>query len=93
LEMTLTPGRQEITFEAVLRPGEVFEVQDLSYGRATKMVSADGKVRLDIPLDDSNGWYDFQVSAREYPGLIHRYAGHVETGLPSITDPLMGGMV
>ncbi|WP_353129930.1 phosphocholine-specific phospholipase C [Parapedobacter pyrenivorans] len=93
LEMTLTPGRQEIAFEAVLRPGEAFEVQDLSYGRATKMVSADGKVRLDIPLDDSNGWYDFQVSAREYPGLIHRYAGHVETGLPSITDPLMGGMV
>jgi len=38
------------------------------------------------------GWYDFTVKS-EHSSDEARYAGHVETGSPSFSDPLMGGMV
>jgi phospholipase C len=42
-------------------------------------------------LSRSHGWYDLTVTI---PGTFsRRYAGHVENGSDSITDPLMGGLV
>jgi phospholipase C len=38
----------------------------------------------------SHGWYDVSVSVE---GGEVRYAGRVETGATSITDPAMGGVV
>lgn len=37
-------------------------------------------------LDDSGHWYDFTVSA---DGIERRFAGRVETGKPSVSDPAM----
>lgn len=42
-------------------------------------------------LADSGGWYDFSVIIDELPGYQRRFAGRVETGRPSISDPRMGG--
>ena len=42
------------------------------------------------PLTDSHGWYDLIVRADAEAGFVQRYAGHVETGRPSFTDPAMG---
>ncbi|HVT98544.1 MAG TPA: alkaline phosphatase family protein, partial [Acidobacteriaceae bacterium] len=39
-----------------------------------------------LHLKDSHGWYDFTVKAG---GSEARFAGRVETGRPSISDPLM----
>lgn len=46
---------------------------------------------LMINLSASSGWYDFEVEVPGHPGFRQRFAGHVETGKPSVTDPLMGG--
>jgi phospholipase C len=43
-------------------------------------------------LQQSHGWYDFTVKV-EGSEAEARFAGRVETGKPSFTDPLMGGMV
>jgi phospholipase C len=43
-------------------------------------------------LDASDGWYDIVVTAPATPGLRHRYAGHLETGRASRTDPAIGLM-
>ncbi|MBZ5790796.1 phospholipase C, phosphocholine-specific [Burkholderia contaminans] len=39
-------------------------------------------------LGASNGWYDFTLAAEN--GLVRRFAGRVETGKDSISDPAMG---
>lgn len=41
-------------------------------------------------LSDSGGWYDFTVLIDELPDYQRRFAGRVETGRASISDPRMG---
>ena len=48
---------------------------------------------LILPLDSSQGWYDFIVQADGHAGFRKRYAGRVETGRPGISDPYMGRAV
>lgn len=43
-----------------------------------------------LDLSQSHGWYDFSLLAEGDLDMAYRYAGHVETGHPSFTDPLMG---
>jgi len=47
------------------------------------------KIYLD--LRDAYGWYDLSVSVDTDPAFARRLAGHVETGLPSMSDPALGG--
>ncbi len=44
-------------------------------------------------LDLFHGWYDLIVTVAEDPMLTMRYAGHVETGVDSFSDPALGGLV
>ncbi|RXK85420.1 phosphocholine-specific phospholipase C [Filimonas effusa] len=37
------------------------------------------------------GWYDFAIVADGFPFFEKRFAGRVETGRPSTSDPLIGG--
>ncbi|WP_322030366.1 phosphocholine-specific phospholipase C [Paraburkholderia sp. J76] len=46
------------------------------------------QVQSNWPLADSGGWYDFTISAEN--GVIRRFAGRVETGRDSVSDPAMG---
>lgn len=39
------------------------------------------------PLNDTHGWYDLTIAADADPGFRHRFAGHLETGKDSFTDP------
>lgn len=43
-----------------------------------------------IDTSPSSGWYDFTLTIKEAPTFLRRYAGRVETGKHSITDPLIG---
>jgi phospholipase C len=43
------------------------------------------------PLERSARWYDVTVSAPSLPGFRRRFAGRVETGRDSLSDPAMGG--
>jgi phospholipase C len=45
---------------------------------------AGATVHCHFNIAKSGHWYDLSVAA---PGLKHRYCGHVETGMPSTTDP------
>jgi phospholipase C len=58
----------------------------------TKTIPHGIETVLILSLKRSQGWYDFCVQVGGTRGES-RYAGHVETGQPSISDPLMGGEV
>jgi phospholipase C len=45
-----------------------------------------------LGLLSSFGWYDVLITTGADAGFIRHYAGHVETGLASVSDPLIGGM-
>jgi phospholipase C len=49
-------------------------------------VAAGATAMLHWNLDDSGHWYDFTVSAANFE---RRFAGRVETGKPSVSDPAM----
>ena len=65
------------------------EIRDEAYGRPVERLRVERKGPLTLSLDftPTHGWYDFTVRAS---GLVYRYAGRVETGAWSITDPAMG---
>ncbi|WP_214226923.1 phosphocholine-specific phospholipase C [Pedobacter sp. B4-66] len=56
-------------------------------------LNAKNKKALIIDLQRSSGWYDFTVKVDGASSFSKQYAGHVETGEDSITDPYMGGVV
>ena len=49
------------------------------------------ETRILVDLSKSGGWYDFSVRVQGREQFEKRYAGRVETGAHSISDPLMGG--
>ncbi|MBS1815764.1 MAG: phospholipase C, phosphocholine-specific [Acidobacteria bacterium] len=59
-------------------------------GTQRKRVAARGRGSVVVPLRKSFGWYDFSVKV---DGGEARFAGRVETGRSSMTDPVMGGVV
>lgn len=70
-------------------------VTDNSYKTPSveKMIGAAGSVRIIINPGKSFGWYDFSLSIKGNSVFKKRYAGRVETGKESKTDPLMGRVV
>ncbi|MEU8020393.1 phospholipase domain-containing protein [Micromonospora parva] len=49
--------------------------------------------RAQWPLSRTHGWYDLTVSVAGDAAFEYRYAGHVENGKDSISDPSLGGLV
>ena len=58
----------------------------------TRTIKAGEEARIVLDFEKNHGWYDFTVKA---DGSDHeaRYAGRVETGKPSFSDPRMGQVV
>jgi phospholipase C len=69
-------------------------IQDNSYKseKVTQQLEAGQETSAVLDLKRSHGWYDFTVKA-DGSNAEARYAGRVETGRPSFSDPLMGGVV
>ena len=78
---------------------QVIEVTDNAYktGKRTGTLSAagtkNGELNIIINTTKSYGWYDFSVRIKGDTLFEKRYAGRVETGKSSKTDPLMGKTV
>ncbi|MBS1660428.1 MAG: phospholipase C, phosphocholine-specific [Bacteroidetes bacterium] len=72
-----------------------FVVSDNSYkGKGQeKTVAAGGKVSVVVSNAMSFNWYDVSVKVKGYEGYEERFAGKVETGQVTKTDPLMGGLL
>jgi phospholipase C len=77
-------------------PGEdtlAITIRDNAYksGPVTKTIAPSQQASIVLPLKSSHGWYDFSVLT-EASDAESRYAGRVETGQPSFSDPFMGGI-
>ena len=68
-------------------------VTDNSYGQPPRTVKAlpGIPVREDFSLHESHSWYDLTVTSAADPSFIRRFAGHVETGRASVSDPVLSG--
>jgi phospholipase C len=69
-------------------------VADNSYGTGMRTLKLTPKEEhsLIVDLQKTHGWYDFTVRAAEWEAEAH-FAGRVETGRSSMSDPLMGGTI
>lgn len=63
-------------------------ISDNSYGlfKASKL----NKHVFEVDCSKSNGWYDIIFTSDKDQNTKFQYAGRIETGLDSTTDPLMG---
>ncbi|MDC8756732.1 phosphocholine-specific phospholipase C [Janthinobacterium fluminis] len=57
----------------------------------TVSVAANAEAEQTWQLCDCANWYDFSVQVQELPGYARRFAGRVETGKDTTSDPAMGG--
>ena len=55
-------------------------------------VKAGATHTFDIDTASSQGWYDFTVLPPDADNARIRYAGRLERGVDSISDPYMGGL-
>jgi phospholipase C len=46
-----------------------------------------------VELAKNHGWYDFSIKVDGANGFEKRYAGRIETGKPSYSDPFMGRVI
>jgi phospholipase C len=71
------------------------EVVDLAYkaGIKTITLSENEYKKVSLDLSKSHSWYDFLIRTKGTKEAGWQYAGHVETGKESFTDPQMGGIV
>ncbi|MEO9005376.1 MAG: phospholipase C, phosphocholine-specific [Ginsengibacter sp.] len=69
------------------------EVTDNGYNNEPvyRRIGFSAQETIVLDLNESHGWYDFSVSINENPAFKKRYAGRVETGKESYSDPVMGG--
>jgi phospholipase C len=56
-------------------------------------VPANGKSIIKVDLQTSNGWFDVKLTFNGFAEFLKHYAGHVETGEESVSDPLMAGLI
>ena len=88
-------GNIELKIDSANASPVVVEITDNAYKAApvTKTVNAKSGEKIVIDLSKNHGWYDLTVKIKGNNIFEKRYAGHVETGNPSHSDPLMGGVV
>jgi phospholipase C len=71
-------------------------VMDNSYKSGffkTQIIAPKSKAEFIVNTEDSHNWYDFTIQVNGNDSFSKQYAGHVETGKSSFTDPLMGGVL
>ncbi|SDG38601.1 phosphocholine-specific phospholipase C [Chitinophaga filiformis] len=68
------------------------EIIDHAYksGNHKKVLTAGAKSSIVLDLRKSFGWYDFSVRIAGNRTFERRYAGHVENGKTTFSDPVMG---
>jgi phospholipase C len=67
-------------------------LEDNAYGQPTKtvVIAASKETAITVDLSKSHGWYDINLSLPVNAKYQRRFAGRVETGRSSKTDPFMG---
>jgi len=88
-------GNMELSIENLVKASKEpirIELEDWAYGNGviTRQIKAGEKIVLEINTAKSYGWYDFSLRVKGVSGFERRYAGRVETGKASKSDPFMG---
>jgi phospholipase C len=80
-----------LSFQNSARAACTFTVTDNSYGQPPQTFEvAPGRTpRRGLSLAASHSWYDLTVTSSADPTFMRRFAGHVETGLPGVSDPTL----
>ena len=88
-------GNIELHVKNISAQKQVIVITDNAYKAKsiTQAIAAGTVSTIEIDLSKSSNWYDVSVTLKDVNVFERRYAGHVETGAASITDPLMGGVV
>lgn len=68
-----------------------FYIIDNSYGNNPIIIKvpAQNIIKKRIDLSFSYNWYDFSVTVSNDNYFLRQFSGHIENGLPSISDPAM----
>ncbi|QQU04594.1 phosphocholine-specific phospholipase C [Myroides odoratus] len=68
-----------------------FYVQDVVYSKENQKISVKPNEEHTLKLDYTKykGWYDVVITLVNYANFVYQYAGHIENGASSITDPYM----
>jgi phospholipase C len=96
VEASYRERRNEIVLEITNRGSEraAVAVRDGYTSRATTLPLDPGQTRTkEWSLSRTRGWYDLLITAQGDPHFEYRYAGHLENGQDSISDPAMGGLL
>jgi len=86
-------GNIEILISNEMNRDITIEIKDRSYGNATvlhNIPAGKNEFRIVLNLKKSSGWYDYSIKLAGFDKFSQKFAGHVDTGLDSNTDPAMG---
>jgi phospholipase C len=89
-------GNIELTVDNMSRKDREIEIIDHAYKTGDQKLVVKGSTKgtaLTIDLGKSYGWYDFSVKITGNKNYERRYAGRVETGETSYSDPFMGKVI
>ena len=88
-------GNVELMLVNLGSESQTVEITDHAYkaNDHKKILPASGKSSLVLDLTKSHGWYDFSVKISGNSLFERRFAGRVETGKSSYSDPFMGRVV
>lgn len=73
----------------------IIHISDNAYNNPSKKIKLKrgNKTSVLLVLKKSSGWYDYSIKVEGYEQYNRQYAGHVENGQDSVTDPYMGGIL
>jgi len=85
-------GNIELKLHNLSSQAHTIEISDHGYKTNNRKIAlaAGSKLSLALNLVSSYGWYDFSVKINGKDDFEKRYAGRVETGRPTYSDPQMG---
>jgi phospholipase C len=90
------PDHNDITLEIHNRG---MRLSDLSIAsaytkdRTVQRLQPGETVKRRFRADASFGWYDLTLTIAADPGFQQRFAGHIETGNDSVSDPALGATI
>jgi phospholipase C len=84
-------GHLRISFRNVASSPCTVTIRDNAYGAPARTcrLAPDTRHEASWNLIASNNWYDLSVTSDIDPHYLRRFAGHLESGLPSSSDPAM----
>ncbi|MEO6918808.1 MAG: phospholipase domain-containing protein [Collimonas sp.] len=73
------------------RDRRITRLKDNAYGNAPRSLTVAGNCSVEDRwlLASSNQWYDLRASIDTHDNFLRRFAGHVETGKASMSDPAL----